>query len=102
MAKGYMGTKLIASVIDKETKELVIIERDNYETKKQFREDLAYNGYSVRFIATEETFDDECNKYYERKDAAIRRSKLLWESDKRLADKLGMTVKELRATMKLW
>lgn len=100
MAKGYMGTKLIASVADRETGKLVIIERDTYETKRQFREDLAGNGYSIHFIATEETFDEECHKYHERKEASIRRSKIQWASDKRLADKMGMTVAELRRWLK--
>jgi hypothetical protein len=31
-----------------------IIERDTYETKKAFREDLVGNGYTVHSISTEE------------------------------------------------
>ena len=100
MAKGYMGMKLIASVVDRETGKLVVIERDTYETKKQFREDLVNNGYSIHFIATEETFDEECYKYHERKEASIRRSKIQWASDKKLADKMGMTVTEFRRWLK--
>lgn len=93
--------ELIASVVDKETKQLKIIKAE-YKTKKEFKEDLVGNGYSVHFIATEETFDDECTKYNERKETSIRRSKLMWASDKRVADKLGMTVKEYRAMVKTY
>lgn len=58
--------KYIASVRDKETNEIILIERE-YETKKAFYWDLRANGYAVRFIANEETFDDECAKYYSRR-----------------------------------
>lgn len=53
--------KYIASVKDKETKEIVVIERE-YPTKKAFKSDLIGNGYMVRFIAAEETFDEACEK----------------------------------------
>lgn len=92
--------KLIASVVDKETKRLQIIERDCYTTKKDFRTDLLYNGYSVRFIATEETFDEECIKYHERVERQIRINKMLWESDKKHAEAMNMSVKEYREWLK--
>lgn len=92
--------KLIASVVDKETKKLQIIERDCYKTKKEFKIDLLANGYSVRFIATEETFDEECEKYHERINCQARINKLLYESDKRHAMQMGMSVKEYRRWLK--
>lgn len=55
--------KYIASVRDKETNKLEIIERE-YPTKKQFREDLKGNGYAIRFIATEETLEYETLKFH--------------------------------------
>lgn len=57
--KKYENVKYIASVRDKANGHLTVI-RSEYRTKKDFRTDLINNGYSVRFIATEETFDDEC------------------------------------------
>lgn len=92
--------KLIASVVDRETKKLQIIERECYETKKAFREDLLANGYSVRFIATEETFDEECEKYHERVNRQVRINKMLWESDKKHAAQMNMSVKEYREWLK--
>ena len=93
-------TKLIASVVDRETKELQIIERENYKTKKAFRADLVGNGYRVHFIATEETFDEECVKYHERVNRQVRINKMLWESDKKQAERMGMSVKEFREWLK--
>ena len=56
-------TTFMASVRDKKTKELKVI-KSEYKYKKDFYSDLIGNGYAVRFIATEEKFDDECEKYY--------------------------------------
>lgn len=55
--------KYIASVKDEENK-IVIIEGNDYKTKKDFKADLKRNGYKVSFIATEDTFDEECEKYH--------------------------------------
>lgn len=60
----------IASVRNKKTRELTIITSD-YETKKEFEEDLRGNGYSIRFITTEDKFDEDCAKWH----AANERSK---------------------------
>lgn len=87
--------KYIASVIDKENGKLVIIERE-YDSKKFFKSDLLGNGYSVRFIATEETFDEECEKYYQRKEDKKFRAACRRKSNKECAEALGMTVKEFK------
>lgn len=89
----------IASVKDRQTKEITIIKMD-YPSKKAFREELGYNGYMVRFIATEETFDEECAKYYERVQKQIRINKLMWESDTKLAQKMGMSTTQYRKWVK--
>lgn len=90
----------IASVRDRETKEIKVLQYD-YPTKKAFREDLAGNGYSVRFIATEETFDEECEKFYEKQQLRSYINKHMWESDKKLAAKLGYkSVAEMRRSFK--
>ena len=56
--------KYIASVRDKETKQLMLIERE-YNRKADFERDLRANGYAVRFITTEDKFDEACEKWYE-------------------------------------
>lgn len=54
--------KFIASVtLDGE---LQIIERE-YDRKQDFYSDLRANGYRVRFISTEEKFDEDAVKYNE-------------------------------------
>ena len=41
-----------------------------YRTKAAFRADLLENGFSVRFITTEEKYDEDVTKYYERLERA--------------------------------
>lgn len=92
-------THYIASVRDKDTKELMIIERD-YERKSDFYNDLRGNGYSVRFITTEDKFDEACEKW----NAACELSKFVhkaqYDSDKKQAARMNMTVAEYRAWLK--
>lgn len=73
----------IASVIDKETKELKII-KNEYQTKKAYEKDLRLNGYSVKFITTEEKFDEDCEKYHERLEKQRNIARAIREHDKRL------------------
>lgn len=87
--------KYIASVRDKETKELMLIERE-YSRKSDFYNDLRCNGYSVRFITTEEKFDEDCEKWHEKNERSKRIHKLIYESDKQLAAKKNMSVAEYR------
>lgn len=85
----------IACVVDRETKETLIIER-YLPTKKEFRQLLAGNGYSVKFIATEETYDDECVKYWERK----QRNRIRQQVKRESAKQMGMTVREYNDWLK--
>lgn len=85
--------RYIASVKDRETKELMLIERD-YPTKKAFMSDLHGNGYAVKFISKEEEFDDDCAKYYEKKQIKNAVSRAIYASRKKSADRRGMSVKE--------
>ena len=55
----------IASVEDKRTKKIGTI-KSEYSSKLDFAEDLRRNGYSIRFIATEKSFDYVCEKYHNR------------------------------------
>lgn len=88
--------KYIASVRDKETKKLMLIERE-YDRKSDFYNDLRNSGYSVRFITTEENFDEDCEKWHERNEQSKRVHKAIYASDKQHATKMNMSVAEYRA-----
>lgn len=88
--------KYIASVRDKETKKLMIIESE-YDRKSDFYVDLRNNGYSVRFITTEEKFDEDCEKWHERNETSKRFHKAVYASYKEFAEKMNMSVAEYRA-----
>ena len=89
----------IASVRDKETKKLQLIERE-YNRKSDFYNDLRNNGYSVRFITTEEKFDEDCEKWHEKNELSKRYHNAIYASDKMHAEKMNMTVAEYRAWCK--
>lgn len=93
--------KYIASVRDRETREIMLIEGD-YPTKKAFRAELAANGYSIRFIATDETFDAECEKWYAYNESSKRYHKFRHDCDKREADKYGISVAHYRRAYKAY
>lgn len=86
-------TTYIASVRDKETKEVKLITRD-YPNKKAFREDLYGNGYSVRFITTEDKFDEDCEKWYWACKKSNEIHKAIYAHRKAGAKRLGMTMAE--------
>ena len=56
---------LMASV--REDGEVKIIKSDKYSNKTQFIKALRGAGYSVRFAAESENFDEECEKWHTRK-----------------------------------
>ncbi len=87
--------KYIASVRDKETKERMLIERE-YDKKMDFYYDLRANGYSVRFITTEDKFDEDCEKYDLRCQASKRYHQLMAESNKKFAAEMNMSVAEYK------
>lgn len=91
--------KYIASVRDKETKKLQLMERE-YDRKSDFYNDLRNNGYSVRFITTEEKFDEDCEKWHEKNELCKRIRKNIYASDKMHAEKMNMTVTQYRAWCK--
>lgn len=88
-----MTKKYIAVVIFE--KELSTISME-YTTKKDFYHDLRKNGYSVRFISTEENFNKDCEKWHERNETAKNINKRIYESDKKSAERMNMTVKQYR------
>ena len=57
----------IASVIDKSDNKFKII-KDTYSSKKEFAYDLRANGYQVRFITTNDSFDRDCEQYHQQKE----------------------------------
>lgn len=85
--------KYIASVRDKETKKLMVIEGE-YKNKKAFENDIRCNGCSVRFITTEEKFDEDCEKWHQYNERCKLISKLKTESNKKLAAMHGLSVRE--------
>lgn len=87
--------KYVASVRDKMTKKLMIIEQD-YNRKSDFYKDLRDNDYSVRFITTPEKFDEDCEKWHERNELNKRVRKNIYAMDKAHAEKLNMSVTEYR------
>lgn len=76
--------KYIASVRNKETRELTTITSE-YPSKKEFAEDLRGNGYSIRFISTEDKFDADCEKWYACNDASKTYHKIMRELRKKYA-----------------
>lgn len=63
-------------------------------------EQLRKNGYKIKFISTPEKFDEDSEKYY----AAVEKTKTIhkvqYESYKKLANDMHMTVKEYKAWVK--
>ena len=53
-----------------------------YETKKDFMNDLHGNGYKVSFIALTENYDEESQKYNERRIAKNRAAKIRRDSER--------------------
>lgn len=89
----------IASVRDKQTKKVMIIERE-YNRKADFESDLRGNGYAVRFISTPEKFYEDCEKYYALWEMNKKIKKAIYASDKQQAEKLNMSVVEYRKWLK--
>lgn len=90
----------VASVRDKETKRISIIKSDGYKTKKDFAKDIRCNGYTVRFISTEENFDVDCEKYHEACEMNKAIKNEIYRMDKKIADRINMTVAEYRRYIK--
>ena len=91
----------IASVRLKGTKIHEII-RAEYPTKKAFEQDLRGNGYSIRFITTEDKFDEACEKWHENNEKVKTIEKIKFEYDKKQADKYGISVTHYRRAYKAY
>lgn len=91
--------KYIASVRNKTTRKLEIIERD-YPNKKEFELDLRGNGYSIRFITTEDKFDEDCEKWHRRSEECSARHKAVHAAHKEAAARMNMTVKQYEEFIK--
>ena len=89
----------IASVRDKRTKKIEIIERE-YPSAAAFRSDLYSNGYSVRFITTPDKFDEACEKWNDACERSNAVHKCIYACHKKRAEELGMTVAEYRTWLK--
>ena len=89
--------KYIASVKYEGKQELIT---KDYPTKKEFKEDLLNNGYSVRFITTEENFDIDCDKFHEKLETQRIKNKIRYDYDKKDAKKYGVSVPVYRQALK--
>ena len=78
---------------------LQIIKRE-YDRKQDFYSDLRANGYRVRFISTEEKFDEDAIKYNERCEMNKSIKNAIYASDKKQAEAMNMTVAQFRTWLK--
>ena len=86
-------TTYIAAVREKGCREIKLITAD-YPNKKAFRDDLYGNGYKVRFITTEEKFDEDCEKWHKACRDSNAYHKAIYACRKDGAKRMGMTVAE--------
>lgn len=93
--------KYIASVRNKDTKELMLIERE-YDKKKDFEIDLRMNGFSIRFITTPDKFDEACEKWYQACEQSKLRHKVRHDLDKEQAKKYGISAAHYRRAYNAW
>lgn len=82
-------------------KNLETIKRE-YSSKKAFYSDLRGNGYSVRFISTEEKYDEDCQKWHERNERSKQYHKIEHDCYKEYADKYGISVAHYRRAYKAY
>lgn len=95
--------KYVASVRNKDTNKLEVITREDYSSKKSFEAELKRNGYKVRFISTEDKFDEDCDKYNNKLEGAKAARKATSKSKPKeirviLKAFTGMTIGEFTAT----
>lgn len=95
--------KYVASVRNKDTNKLEVITREDYSSKKSFEADLKRNGYKVRFISTEDKFDEDCDKYNSKLESAKAARKATSKSKPKevrvvLKAFTGMAIGEFTAT----
>jgi hypothetical protein len=95
--------KYVASVRNKDTNKLEVITREDYSSKKSFEADLKRNGYKIRFISTEDKFDEDCDKYNNKLEGAKAARKATSKSKPKeirviLKAFTGMAIGEFTAT----
>lgn len=94
--------KYVASVRNKDTNKLEVITREDYSSKKSFEADLKGNGYKIRFISTEDKFDEDCDKYNHKLEVAKAARKAISKTKPKkikvvLKAFTGMTIGEFTA-----
>jgi hypothetical protein len=95
--------KYVASVRNKDTNKLEVITREDYSSKKSFEADLKRNGYKIRFISTEDKFDEDCDKYNSKLESAKAARKAISKSKPKVIRVIlkaftGMVIGEFTAT----
>lgn len=93
--------KYIASVRNKDTKELMLIERE-YDKKKDFEIDLRMNGFSIRFITTPDKFDEACEKWYQACEQSKIRHQAVNSYYKEQAEKYGISTAHYKRAYTKW
>ena len=93
--------KYIASVRDKETKKILLIERE-YEKKKDFEVDLKMNGYAIRFITMPDKFNETCDKYYQAQEERKRKYQAQSLYYKECAKKYNISVAHYKRAYNAW
>lgn len=95
-----MKKNYIASVKNKYTGRYENITGTDYNTKKEFIEDLKGNGYAIRYIwnadATEDEIEEIVAKYADRLDREASRQRAKRKSERYVAERMGMTVKQYK------
>ena len=77
--KAELQTVFIMSVRNKETNEIKVVEYEA-KTAKEAKKDWRDNGYTVRFMATnQDDFDTECEKFYKKIEDQVSMRKIMKE-----------------------
>lgn len=75
--------KFAAFVKDRETKKWIYMERE-YETAKDFKTDLACNGYMIRHCCPVDKYEEVCEKWHEQNERNKCIKRTIRETNKRL------------------
>ena len=93
--------KYVASVRDKETKKILLIERE-YNKKKEFEIDLKMNGYAIRFITTPDKFNETCDKYYQAQEERKRKYQAVNSYYKEQSKRYNISVAHYKRAYNAW
>lgn len=81
---------------------LEILEGLEYKSIRECKDELRANGYKVRFVTTEDKFDEACDKYYEKLNRKNSYNRIKYRLDREEAQRYGCSVKVYRAAWKTY